>query len=99
MALLRERVYLGYAPGSGTTTARLSEARRRTGRGTDVVVRACRVHGDLRESRSGLEIVGGLRGLRPSPADLFRSARGWRSHATARYARSQDVISGPARRR
>ncbi|HMG64076.1 MAG TPA: AAA-associated domain-containing protein, partial [Streptosporangiaceae bacterium] len=32
------RVYLGYARGSGTTTAMLGEAVRRTSRGTDVVV-------------------------------------------------------------
>src|SRR6266852_4039144 len=34
------RVYLGYADGSGTTTAMLDEARRRRSRGTDVVVAA-----------------------------------------------------------
>jgi NitT/TauT family transport system ATP-binding protein len=34
------RVYLGYAPGCGTTTAMLEEARRRKSRGSDVVVGA-----------------------------------------------------------
>ncbi len=34
------RVYLGYAPGCGTTTAMLEEAVRRASRGTDVVVGA-----------------------------------------------------------
>jgi NitT/TauT family transport system ATP-binding protein len=34
------RVYLGYAPGCGTTTAMLEEANRRHSRGTDVVVGA-----------------------------------------------------------
>ena len=72
MALLREiatdgrrraslRVYLGYALGSGTTTALLNEARRRAGRGTDVVVAAYRVHGDPRQALSGLDVLGGLR--------------------------------------
>jgi K+-sensing histidine kinase KdpD len=72
MALLREvsadgrrramlRVYLGYAPGSGTTTAMLDEARRRAQRGTDVVVGAYRVHGDPRRALAGLSVLGGLR--------------------------------------
>lgn len=73
MALLRQmasdsqrravlRVYLGYAPGTGTTTAMLGEARRRTGRGTDVVVASYRVHDDPRSALAGLEVLGGLRG-------------------------------------
>jgi K+-sensing histidine kinase KdpD len=72
MALLRQvasdsrrhavlRVYLGYAPGVGTTTAMLSEARRRAGRGTDVVVAAYRLHDDPRQALSGLDVLGGLR--------------------------------------
>jgi K+-sensing histidine kinase KdpD len=72
MTLLREvasdgrrramlRVYLGYAPGSGTTTAMLDEARRRTQRGTDVVVGGYRVHGDPRRALAGLSVLGGLR--------------------------------------
>ena len=39
-ALGNLRIYLGYARGCGTTTAMLDEARRRAGRGTDVVVAA-----------------------------------------------------------
>jgi two-component system sensor histidine kinase KdpD len=39
----------------------LNEARRRAGRGTDVVVGAYRVHGDARRALSGLEVLGGLR--------------------------------------
>jgi K+-sensing histidine kinase KdpD len=38
------RVYLGYAPGCGTTTAMLEEARRRKSRGSDVVVGAVSTH-------------------------------------------------------
>jgi K+-sensing histidine kinase KdpD len=72
MALLRQvtsdsrrsaalRVYLGYATGVGTTTAMLSEARRRAGRGTDVVVAAWRLHEDPRALLDGLDVLGGLR--------------------------------------
>jgi two-component system sensor histidine kinase KdpD len=56
------RVYLGYAPGCGTTTAMLDEGRRRAGRGTDVVVGAYRVHGDPQKALTGLKVMGGLRG-------------------------------------
>ena len=55
------RVYLGYAPGTGTTSAMLGEARRRAGRGTDVVVAAYRVHDDPRTALAGLDVIGGLR--------------------------------------
>jgi K+-sensing histidine kinase KdpD len=55
------RVYLGYAPGSGTTTAMLDEGRRRAGRGTDVVVAAYRVHGEPQQALAGLDVLGGLR--------------------------------------
>ncbi len=54
------RVYLGYAPGCGTTTAMLEEAARRRARGGDVVVGAVDardregVLGDL----EGLELIG-----------------------------------------
>ncbi|HXM54200.1 MAG TPA: universal stress protein [Candidatus Dormibacteraeota bacterium] len=76
MALLRQvategrrramlRVYLGYAPGIGTTTAMLGEARRRAGRGTDVVVAAYRVHDDPRTALAGLDVLGGLRDAPP----------------------------------
>jgi two-component system sensor histidine kinase KdpD len=39
------RVYLGAAPGVGKTVAMLSEARRRSERGTDVVIGVCESHG------------------------------------------------------
>jgi NitT/TauT family transport system ATP-binding protein len=54
------RVYLGYAPGCGTTTAMLEEALRRQSRGTDVVVGA--IAGRDREGvtarLAGLELIG-----------------------------------------
>ena len=59
------RAYLGYATGSGTTTAMLDEARRRCGRGTDVVVAAYKVHGDPRQALDGLDVLGGLRDASP----------------------------------
>ena len=37
----RLRIYVGYAPGVGKTYAMLDEARRRRGRGTDVVLIGC----------------------------------------------------------
>ena len=55
------RLYLGYAPGCGTTTAMLSEAARRRSRGTDVIV-AClsAPHGsDCRELAAALPLLGG----------------------------------------
>ena len=60
------RVYLGYAPGCGTTTAMLEEARRRNGRGSDVVVAAVNTGGraGCEASLEGLEVLGG----RDSPA-------------------------------
>jgi two-component system sensor histidine kinase KdpD len=72
MALLRQvssdnrrrailRVYLGYGPGAGTTTAMLDEGRRRAGRGTDVVVAAYHLHGEVRSALTGLEVLGGMR--------------------------------------
>lgn len=57
------RVYLGYAPGGGTTTAMLDEARRRAGRGTDVVVASYRIHEEAAKVLSPLEIVNGARPL------------------------------------
>jgi K+-sensing histidine kinase KdpD len=41
----RLRIYLGYAPGAGTTCALLSEGRRRAEHGTDVVVASAETHG------------------------------------------------------
>lgn len=52
------RVYLGYARGVGATTAMLDEARRRRGRGTDVVVASYRIHGDPDTALPGLEVLG-----------------------------------------
>jgi two-component system sensor histidine kinase KdpD len=63
------RVYLGYAPGAGTTTAMLDEARRRAGRGTDVVVASYRVHDAPAEALAPLEVVDGARAL-PSERPL-----------------------------
>ena len=59
------RVYLGYAPGTGTTTAMIDEARRRAGRGTDVVVAAYQVHDAPATALASLEVVGGIRELPP----------------------------------
>ena len=55
------RVYLGAAPGVGKTYAMLGEARRRAGRGTDVVV------GYL-ETQAGRALPRCWRGWRPFPA-------------------------------
>jgi two-component system sensor histidine kinase KdpD len=55
------RVYLAYARGAGATTILLDEARRRAGRGTDVVVAAHSVHGDPEAALKDLEVVGGRR--------------------------------------
>src|SRR6202022_3779154 len=52
------RVYLGYADGSGTTTAMLDEARRRRSRGADVVVAAINPRVSAAELAS-LEMLGG----------------------------------------
>lgn len=56
------RVYLGYAPGCGTTMAMLDEGRRRASRGTDVVVAAVSTRGTrtCEEVTRGLEVLGGL---------------------------------------
>lgn len=51
------RVYLGYARGTGTTTAMLDEARRRQSRGTDVVVAAYSVHDEPAKALSALEVM------------------------------------------
>jgi two-component system sensor histidine kinase KdpD len=57
------RVYLGYARGCGTTTAMLDEARRRAGRGTDVVVASYQVHDPPSKVLSALEVIHGMREL------------------------------------
>jgi len=53
------RVYLGAAPGVGKTYAMLGEARRRAGRGTDVVVGYVETHGRARTAAllEGLEVI------------------------------------------
>ena len=59
----RLRVYLGYAHGVGTTSAMLDEGRRRSGRGTDVVVAALDTGGpDPEGAIAGLELLGGPEG-------------------------------------
>jgi two-component system, OmpR family, sensor histidine kinase KdpD len=55
------RVYLGYARGVGATTSLLDECRRRSGRGTDVLVAAYRVHGDPDYALRDLEVLGAAR--------------------------------------
>ena len=59
MARGRLRIYLGAAPGVGKTCAMLGEARRRSDRGTDVVVGFVEDHGRVhtRELQDGLEVV------------------------------------------
>ncbi|HEX2823043.1 MAG TPA: AAA-associated domain-containing protein, partial [Streptosporangiaceae bacterium] len=54
------RVYLGYAPGCGITTAMLEEAGRRRSRGADVVVAAvdCRGREGVSALLEGLELIG-----------------------------------------
>jgi NitT/TauT family transport system ATP-binding protein len=54
------RVYLGYAPGCGVTTAMLEEAHRRRSRGSDVVVAAvdCQSREAVSAALEGLELVG-----------------------------------------
>jgi len=54
------RVYLGYAPGCGTTTAMLEEANRRRSRGSDVVVGAvdARDREDVTAELEHLELIG-----------------------------------------
>jgi two-component system, OmpR family, sensor histidine kinase KdpD len=53
------RIYLGYAPGAGTTCALLSEGHRRAEHGTDVVVAIAETHGRPHTEAllAGLEII------------------------------------------
>ena len=55
----RLRIYLGYAPGAGTTCALLSEGRRRAEHGTDVVVATAETHGrpHTEDLLAGLEVI------------------------------------------
>lgn len=60
----RLRIYLGYAPGAGTTCALLSEGHRRAEHGTDVVVAIAETHGrphtEALLAGNGLNLNGGL---------------------------------------
>ena len=55
----RLRIFLGYAPGAGTTCAMLSEGHRRAERSTDVVVASARAHGRAHTAGllAGLEVI------------------------------------------
>ena len=53
------RLYISYARGAGATTAMLDEARRRAGRGTDVVVGAVGDGEDGAAKLGGLPLLGG----------------------------------------
>ena len=55
----RLRIYLGYAPGAGTTCALLSEGRQRAEHGTDVVVASAEAHGRpyTEDLLAGLEVI------------------------------------------
>jgi K+-sensing histidine kinase KdpD len=55
----RLRIYLGYAPGAGTTCALLSEGRRRAEQGTDVVAARAETHGrpHTEDLLAGLEVI------------------------------------------
>ena len=55
----RLRIYLGYAPGVGTTCALLSEGRRSVEDGTDVVVASAETHGRpyTEDLLTGLEVI------------------------------------------
>jgi two-component system sensor histidine kinase KdpD len=59
----RLRIYLGYAPGAGTTCALLGEGRRLAERGTDVVVAAVQTHGRAHTAGllAGLQVMPGAR--------------------------------------
>jgi two-component system, OmpR family, sensor histidine kinase KdpD len=55
----RLRIYLGYAPGAGTTCALLSEGRRRVEHGADVVVASAETRGrpHTEDLLAGLEVI------------------------------------------
>ena len=80
------RVYLGAAPGVGKTYAMLCEARRRAGRGTDVVVGYVETHGRARtaELLEGLEVV-------PRKAMTYRGSAFTELDADAVIARRPEV--------
>src|SRR4029077_12790492 len=76
------RVYLGYARGVGATKAMLDEGRRRSGRGTDLVVASYRVHGDADGALRDLDVLGAGR-QRPDHKQL---------DVEAVMARNPDVV-------
>lgn len=71
------RVYLGAAPGVGTTFAMLAEGRRRAARGADVVVGAVDTHGRGRTGAllEGIEQVPGADGVVDVETVLQRAPR------------------------
>ncbi|MBV1849327.1 sensor histidine kinase [Catellatospora tritici] len=87
MARGQLRIYLGAAPGVGKTYAMLEEARRRRGRGTDVVVGFVETHGRRRtaELLDGLEIV-------PRRQLAYRGAAFTEMDVDAILARHPDVV-------
>ena len=75
----RLRIYLGYAPGAGTTCAMLSEGHRRAERGTDVVVASARTHGRAHTPQACWRV------LRSYPRSRSRTGeRRWRKWIWAR---------------
>jgi two-component system, OmpR family, sensor histidine kinase KdpD len=70
----RLRIYLGYAPGAGTTCALLSEGHQRAAHGTDVVVAIAETHGRPHTAGLllGLEVIPPLR-----PHTTGRQLRRW----------------------
>lgn len=81
------RVYLGAAPGVGKTYAMLDEGRRRTERGTDVVVGIVETHGRKRteEALRGLEVV-------PRKAMEYRGTTHAEMDLDAILARKPEVV-------
>ena len=83
------RIYLGSAPGVGKTFAMLHEARRRRGRGTDVVVGIVETHGRALTATllEGLEVL-------PRLTVEYRGSRRGRRHRQAATGRA-DRRAGP----
>lgn len=105
MAQGRLRIYLGAAPGVGKTFAMLDEARRRRGRGTDVVIGLVETHGRERVGEMLDELdavpplrgaggdrldVDGLRRRRPEVV-LVDDLAGYSADASGQRARWEDV--------
>ena len=96
------RIYLGSAPGVGKTFAMLHEARRRRGRGTDVVVGIVETHGRALTATllEGLEVLPRLtveyRGSRRAELDTAAViARRPQVVLIDELARSSDPAVGP----